>query len=157
MRIRTHERWFLPGFCFFLALSCALELHGQEWIASVSVQAGSVRGEINPFIYGQQLEVMANCVDGGIWAELLKNRRFDLPDDNGDGVSDPWLGVGAQEGAQFFLEDQEPFSGKYSQKIVLRGESEQPRGLKQTGQRILANRPYRGTLFLKGKDFRGTV
>jgi alpha-N-arabinofuranosidase len=96
-------------------------------------------------------------VDGGIWAELLKNRRFDLADENGDGVSDPWLAVGAQEGAEFSLEDKNPFSGMLSQKIVLRGESEQPRGLKQTGQRILFSRRYRGSLFLKGQDFRGRI
>ncbi len=161
------------GLSLLLFIACATQgaillptlAHGQaqgrapapEMTAAVTIDASAVRGKINPFVYGQQLEVMANCVDGGVWAELLKNRRFDLADDNGDGVSDPWLGVGANAGARFSLEEESPVSGAYSQKVVLRGHSDQPRGLRQPEQRVLFGRPYQGYIHLKGENFQGKV
>jgi alpha-L-arabinofuranosidase len=35
------------------------------------------RGEpIEPFIYGQFIEHMGRCIYGGIWAEMLEDRKF---------------------------------------------------------------------------------
>ncbi len=35
--------------------------------------------EINPFIYGQFIEHLGRCVYGGIWAEMLEDRKFYFP------------------------------------------------------------------------------
>ena len=38
------------------------------------------RGEdINPFIYGQFIEHLGRCIYGGIWAEMLEDRKFYFP------------------------------------------------------------------------------
>jgi len=31
---------------------------------------------INPFIYGQFIEHLGRCIYGGIWAEMLEDRKF---------------------------------------------------------------------------------
>jgi len=35
--------------------------------------------EINPFIYGQFIEHLGRCIYGGIWAEMLEDRKFYFP------------------------------------------------------------------------------
>ncbi len=38
------------------------------------------RGEdINPLIYGQFIEHLGRCIYGGIWAEMLEDRKFYFP------------------------------------------------------------------------------
>ena len=34
---------------------------------------------INPFIYGQFIEHLGRCIYGGIWAEMLEDRKFYYP------------------------------------------------------------------------------
>src|SRR6187397_801197 len=34
---------------------------------------------INPFIYGQFIEHLGRCIYGGIWAEMLEDRKFYFP------------------------------------------------------------------------------
>ncbi len=34
---------------------------------------------INPFIYGQFVEHLGRCIYGGIWAEMLEDRKFYFP------------------------------------------------------------------------------
>lgn len=51
-------------------------------------------GPISPLLFGQFIENMYDCIDPGLHAQLLQSRGFENPDDNGDGVSDPWVAVG---------------------------------------------------------------
>ena len=40
----------------------------------------TVRGEaISPYIYGQFIEHLGECIYGGIWAEMLQDRKFFFP------------------------------------------------------------------------------
>ena len=34
---------------------------------------------INPFVYGQFIEHLGRCIYGGIWAEMLEDRKFYFP------------------------------------------------------------------------------
>lgn len=45
----------------------------------VKIDAAKVRAPINPFIYGQFIEHLGRCIYGGIWAELLEDRKFFYP------------------------------------------------------------------------------
>ena len=45
----------------------------------VKVDAAQTGAPINPFIYGQFIEHLGRCIYGGIWAEMLEDRKFYFP------------------------------------------------------------------------------
>src|SRR3990172_12550648 len=45
-------------------------------VAEVSVDASKVREPISPYIYGQFIEHLGRCIYGGVWAEMLEDRKF---------------------------------------------------------------------------------
>ena len=45
----------------------------------VVLHADQVAPAINPFIYGQFIEHLGRCIYGGIWAEMLEDRKFYFP------------------------------------------------------------------------------
>src|SRR3954462_7264050 len=46
---------------------------------AVTVDASKAGPPINPFIYGQFIEHLGRCIYGGIWAEMLEDRKFYYP------------------------------------------------------------------------------
>jgi alpha-N-arabinofuranosidase len=46
---------------------------------TVTVDASKPGPPINPFIYGQFIEHLGRCIYGGIWAEMLEDRKFYYP------------------------------------------------------------------------------
>jgi alpha-N-arabinofuranosidase len=45
----------------------------------VKVDAAKTGAPINPFIYGQFIEHLGRCIYGGIWSEMLEDRKFYFP------------------------------------------------------------------------------
>ena len=45
----------------------------------VKMDAAKTGAPINPFIYGQFIEHLGRCIYGGIWAEMLEDRKFYFP------------------------------------------------------------------------------
>jgi hypothetical protein len=41
--------------------------------------------------FGQFIEHEHNTIQGGLWAELLRDRKFEEGDADGDGVSNGWV------------------------------------------------------------------
>lgn len=46
---------------------------------SVVIDTGKAGAPISPFIYGQFIEHLGRCIYGGIWAEMLEDRKFYFP------------------------------------------------------------------------------
>jgi alpha-L-arabinofuranosidase len=46
---------------------------------SVTLDAQRTGEPINPFLYGQFIEHLGRCIYGGIWAEMLEDRKFYFP------------------------------------------------------------------------------
>ncbi|WP_206108163.1 alpha-L-arabinofuranosidase C-terminal domain-containing protein [Paludisphaera soli] len=46
---------------------------------TVTVHADRAAPEINPYTYGQFIEHLGRCIYGGIWAEMLEDRKFYFP------------------------------------------------------------------------------
>ncbi|MBI5864622.1 MAG: alpha-N-arabinofuranosidase, partial [Planctomycetes bacterium] len=46
---------------------------------SVTIRMDQTRAPIDPFIYGQFIEHLGRCIYGGIWAEMLEDRKFYFP------------------------------------------------------------------------------
>lgn len=45
----------------------------------LKLDAAKTNAPINPFIYGQFIEHLGRCIYGGIWAEMLEDRKFYFP------------------------------------------------------------------------------
>ncbi|HOV32549.1 MAG TPA: alpha-L-arabinofuranosidase C-terminal domain-containing protein [Candidatus Hydrogenedens sp.] len=97
---------------------------------------------INPFIYGQFIEHLGKCIYGGIWAEMLEDRKFfyliNTPDS-------PWKVYPSS--LPVFIDQIKPYTGWYSP-YILANEKEQ-RGLVQDGLTIIAGKEYIGRVILK--------
>jgi alpha-L-arabinofuranosidase len=48
-------------------------------VAQVSIDASKAKEPISPYIYGQFIEHLGRCIYGGIWAEMLEDRKFHFP------------------------------------------------------------------------------
>lgn len=120
---------------------------------------------IHPFIYGQFIEHLGRCIYGGIWAEMLEDRKFYHPvsadyDPYGDqiladpdfpGVIDatefpvvsgsPWEILGDVDGLKMVT--QESFVGRHTPKIKA------GTGIRQNDLGVVAGMNYPGYLWVK--------
>lgn len=97
---------------FFIAFILSSEcVQSQETIV---INASKKGEDISPYIYGQFIEHLGRCIYGGIWAEVLEDRKFyDLPGTEGS----PWK-ILCQEG-QLEMDTENPFVGNHSPKLIL--------------------------------------
>jgi alpha-L-arabinofuranosidase len=63
--------------CSLLALVVLSTSHAASH--ELKIDAQKTGAPINPFIYGQFIEHMGRCIYGGIWAEMLEDRKFYFP------------------------------------------------------------------------------
>src|ERR1700740_1117883 len=73
----------VSAFVGFLATTVAVRAdelaHGGAAPVHVTINAAKAGPPINPFIYGQFIEHLGRCIYGGIWAEMLEDRKFYYP------------------------------------------------------------------------------
>ena len=63
-----------------LALGFAIPASAESVTApAVHLDTTATAAPINPFIYGQFIEHLGRCIYGGIWAEMLEDRKFYYP------------------------------------------------------------------------------
>ncbi|MBK7133502.1 MAG: alpha-L-arabinofuranosidase [Bacteroidales bacterium] len=120
-----------------------MELISSEKIATeVKINTG-VKAEPMPvYIYGQFIEHLGRCIYGGIWAEMLEDRKF-------------WYVPGTRESAWRIggeqslvsMETREPFTG--SQTPVLESAGEKKAILIQENLGLKENLDYTGRIVLK--------
>jgi len=126
--------------------------------ARITLRSAEAISAVNPFIFGQQIEFMGPCIDGGIWAELLRNRRFGIPDENGDGVSEEWIPVRGAGNADYSLDSSNPYCGEFSQRVTVRDlNPKRPPGVWQDHVPAVFHQEYLGTIWLRAENFDGKV
>lgn len=113
------------------------------------------RGEpISPYIYGQFIEHLGRCIYGGIWAEMLEDRKFYFPvsadydpykslQDTDYPVvgASPWEILGDAAGVAMDTED--PFVGEQAPRVAPGS------GLRQRDLGVVAGKSYEGYAWLK--------
>nr|UZM28263.1 alpha-L-arabinofuranosidase [uncultured bacterium] len=123
---------------------------------SIAINAAAQRDPINPFIYGQFIEHLGRCIYGGIWAEMLEDRKFYFPitavyDPYQTLQETPFPVVGASpwqilgDPARFIMDASDPFVGKHTP--VLRKGC----GIAQHDLAIVKGKQYVGYLWMKGR------
>src|SRR5690606_8528003 len=93
-------------------------------IAQVTIDASQTGEPISPYIYGQFIEHLGRCIYGGIWAEMLEDRKFYYPIPATNNIwrttregarvlaASPWKVLGA--GTTVSMVEKDAFSGKHS-------------------------------------------
>lgn len=62
-----------------VAATSAEDALGAKPAIELTIDATKLGAAINPFIYGQFIEHLGRCIYGGIWAEMLEDRKFYFP------------------------------------------------------------------------------
>ena len=128
--------------------------------AKIGVNGKEVIGRVHPHIYGHFIEHLGRCIYGGIWAEMLKNRKFfsqygDAPvrwvDSREEGVVDPWFSIGRNENTYFTHDNTVFYSGSQSQRMDIKRADNIEHGIGQAGLAVQKDREYAGRIVLKVK------
>lgn len=126
--------------------------------AKIDIDCGKVTGKVSPHIYGHFIEHLGRCIYGGIWAEMLVNRKFfslycDPPhrwaDSKEEGVVDPWFSIGRNGNTCFDHDNTVFYSGNQSQRIEIRKADGQEHGVGQGELATQKNREYAGRIVVK--------
>ena len=118
--------------------------------ATVTVDATKTREPISKYIYGQFIEHLGRCIYGGLWSEMLEDRKFFYPvtgeapawemvkpgnsSYEGAGypyellVRSPWMVIGPRQAVRMVTTD--AYVGEHTPEIALSGAGH-PGGLQQ--------------------------
>jgi alpha-L-arabinofuranosidase len=121
---------------------------------AVRINAAERRPDIHPFIYAQFIEHLGRCIYGGIWAEMLEDRKFYFPitenyapyksleksDFPVVGAS-PWQIIGSANGITMTKE--KPFVGEQTPQIAA------GHGIRQRDLGLVKGKKYVGYAWLK--------
>lgn len=96
---------------------------------------------MSPYIYGQFIEHLGRCIYGGIWAEMLDDRKFYHPV---GWRESPWRAVGD---AKVEMDKKDPFVGEHTPVVTLEGREA---GIVQGGLALRKGMSYVGRVWLAG-------
>jgi len=130
-------------------------------VAEVSVDAAKVREPISPYIYGQFIEHLGRCIYGGIWAQMLEDRKFYFPVPADKEIwrltreqarvlaASPWkvIGAGANGQSPVQMVKQDAFVGEHSPQIDTPGDGTTV-GIYQEELGLVKGRAYVGYLYV---------
>ena len=127
----------------------------------ISISPSQKIGEINPDIYGLFMELCYHEFDGGIWAEMLKGRKFaedDREDDEqGYGVVKDWFAIGRNANTHFAHDSTIYYCGRRSQKIINENGPEHKIGIGQKGLYLDKTKSYQVRVNLRQENIKGPV
>jgi len=130
---------------------------------SVAIDTDKTGQPISKYIYGQFIEHLGRCIYGGIWAEMLEDRKFYYPvtDDykpysttgkQGGGyfpvlTGSPWRVIGPAGSVKMVTEGS--YVGEHTPKIQLAGDRT-ARGIVQPRLALIKGKEYIGRIVIAG-------
>ena len=115
------------------------------------IDAAAPLAPMSTDIYGLSIEYPGRCISGGIWAEMLDDRKFFHPLAEGES---PWSILG--EPRSTAMTTSKAFVGAHSPEFELDGASG-PSGLSQAGLGVVAGARYTGRVVLAGSSEAGPI
>ncbi|NGO39378.1 alpha-N-arabinofuranosidase [Limisphaera ngatamarikiensis] len=125
----------------------------------IEVDASRIGEPLSPLVYGQFIEHLGRCIYGGIWAEMLEDRKFYYPITSNYAPytalrntqypvvgASPWQIVGRPDGVE--MTTNAPFVGRHTP--LLR----QGTGIRQNDLGVTAGKEYVGYAWLKHPENR---
>jgi alpha-L-arabinofuranosidase len=131
----------------------------------VEIDVSRTGSPIEEYIYGQFIEHLGKCIYGGLWAEMLEDRKFFYPVtydfspwgtgedvywESGDFVfldASPWQVIGGEETVS--MNHSDPYTGQQSVSIRKMPGSAKA-GIRQAGLGVISGKPYLGHIVLGG-------
>ncbi|MGA2677827.1 MAG: beta-L-arabinofuranosidase domain-containing protein [Sedimentisphaerales bacterium] len=144
----------------------------EEMLTRVEINAGKTKEPISKYIYGQFIEHLGRCIYGGIWAEMLEDRKFFYPvkDEYNPWGTDkdpqwsagsykylkasPWKVIGPA--GTVTMDTNNPYVGSHTPVIHLIDDGNEA-GISQDGLAIVKNKGYMGRIILAGDKSIGPV
>jgi alpha-N-arabinofuranosidase len=135
------------GVALFDDLALELLERGEVPQPELRIDAGRERTPISPYVYGQFIEHLGRCIQGGIWAEMLPDRKFFHPVGS---EASPWRVVGA---ATVAMDPEQAFAAVPAPVLSLDGRG----GLRHEGLPLTAGRSYECSLWVRGDPSCGGI
>ena len=141
-----------------------LKIQSKTVPTAIRIEPGRPGAPISKYVYGQFIEHLGRCIYGGIWAEMLEDRKFyypvpadrDIWRTTGAGArviaASPWKVIGSREAIAMSTED--PLSGEHSPQITV---SDAPTGIYQQELGLVAGKEYEGRVVLRGDASAGPI
>lgn len=119
---------------------------------AITIDAAETGEPISPYVYGQFIEHQGRCIYGGIWAEMLLDRKFLYPVDYhfpwGEMENrSPWQAMEFDTVVE--MDRRHAYTGEHAPRIELDGHK--ARGIVQTGLGLRQGREYEGYVILMGE------
>ncbi|MEW6234098.1 MAG: alpha-L-arabinofuranosidase C-terminal domain-containing protein [Candidatus Omnitrophota bacterium] len=137
---------------------------GSSQSVEITIDASKTKEPISKYIYGQFIEHLGRCIYGGIWSEMLEDRKFYFPitpefkpwsidtdRDHWKGgdfpvlTGSPWKIVGDKKGV--LMTSENSFVGEQTPEILLAGKAG---GVEQGELALLQDKEYAGYIILAG-------
>lgn len=127
--------------------------------AGVTINTQQRFEEISPYIYGQFIEHLGRCIYGGIWAEMLEDRKFYFPVPAPGDIwrttgararvlaASPWQVLGPKDCVTMVKED--AFVGEHSPHLTLPGNGTVA-GIYQGELGLVKGKQYKGYIIMAG-------
>ena len=122
----------------------------------INVEITENTKDMNPLIFGHFVEFMRDCIDEGMWAQVLKNRGFDKRKDIPEGVVDgnpevaeDWVRTGSKNTFEIELDAEESLARDgHAQRINCYNAYDGYVGIAQNNL-YLENKEYSGYIWMK--------
>jgi alpha-N-arabinofuranosidase len=111
----------------------------KPWTPRIAVDASMEGAPISKYIYGQFIEHLGRCIYGGIWAEMLEDRKFFEPV---GARGSPWKAIGPVDAVS--MSRDRPFAGVHTPEVNL--DQEEARGIRQGGLALRKGKEYVGRI-----------
>jgi len=127
----------------------------RDAVINVYIDANSKQPAISKLIYGQFIELLFNYFEGGLWSEMLGDRKFFYPVNSSENLepanSRKYLGRWKPLGPDEFvkMDSVHVYTGVHSVKILL--EQNIKHGIRQQGITLQKGKAYVGYAILKSK------
>ncbi len=121
----------------------------QAQAVSVSVDAAQTGSPISPYVYGTFIEHQGRCIYGGIWAEMLRDRKFYHPVNyyfpwGLEKFLSPWFANAPD--TVVTMDEEHAYVGQHSPRVFVDGV--RPRGIVQRRLGLRAGQSYSGYVIL---------
>ncbi|UCF37876.1 MAG: hypothetical protein JSU96_03130, partial [Acidobacteriota bacterium] len=160
-----------PRLALLLLICIVPAFLGSGWgqNSQITIDSSQTGEPISPYVYGQFIEHLGRCIYGGIWSEMLEDRKFYYPvtgeapawtmfkpgDRSWDGegqpyellTRSPWMIIG--DHAAVTMEGADSYVGEQTPRITLHQE-EGPAGILQERIGLVDGREYSGRIVLSG-------
>ena len=151
----------------FLGASVTFMLLSSSIADIVKIDTNKTGEPISKYIYGQFAEHLGKSINGGMWAEMIQDRKFYFPvldDFDPWGIAtdpmwsagpyrflkaSPWKVIGPA--GTVTMDDQHPFVGSQTPVVHVKGDGN-PAGISQDGLSVIKDQKYTGRIILSGDD-----